>query len=89
MELIEIKKRENNLAEIVLKISDVEKKYTFKYSDKEIFAADFPEELRRILRLLPATMTHSLVEKIEKFLTTDTETFPFNMEVEKEILQSV
>lgn len=89
MKLAKIKKLENNLAEIVLKISDSEKKYSFTYSGREIFAADSPEELRKILRLLPASVTHSLVEKIETFLITDRKEFPFELEIEKEILQSV
>ena len=89
MELIEIKKRSKNLAQISLKIADTEKKYSFKYSDSDIFAVDFPEELRKILRLLPVSMTHSLVDKIENYLKSDVANFPFEMEIEKEILQSV
>lgn len=89
MELVEIKKGRKNLAEIVLRISDTRKRYVFKYSDSDIFAVDFPEELRKILRLLPAPVTHSLVEKIESFLKSDIENFPFEMEIEKEILQLV
>lgn len=89
MELIEIKKKRGNLAEISLKIADTEKKYTFKYLDGDIFAVDFPEELRKILRLLPVSMTHSLVEKIENYLKSDVENFPFEMEIEREILQLV
>ena len=89
MELIEINKKEKHQAEIKLKFADTEKKYKFSYSDGEIFTVDFPEELRRILRLLPASITHSLVEKIENYLTSNTVNFPFEMEVEREILQLV
>ncbi len=89
MELIEIRKRSENLAQIHLKIANTEKKYSFKYSDSDIFVVDFPEELRKILRLLPVSMTHSLVDKIENYLKSDVVNFPFEMEIEKEILQSV
>lgn len=89
MELIEINKKEKHQAEIKLKFADTEKKYEFSYSDGEIFTVDFPEELRRILRLLPASITHSLVEKIENYVTSNTVNFPFEMEVEREILQLV
>ncbi len=89
MELIEINKKENRKAEIKLKFAEVEKIYKFSYSDGEIFTVDFPEELRKILRLLPVSITHSLVDKIENFLISDTVNFPFEMEIEKEILQMV
>lgn len=89
MELIKIKKREKNQAEISLKIADTEKTYSFTYFDNDIFAVDFPEELRRLLRLLPTSITHSLVEEIENYLKSDIENFPFELEIEKEILQLV
>lgn len=89
MELIKINKKRENQAEIKLKFADVEKKYEFSYSDGEIFTVDFPEELRRILRLLPVSITHSLIEKIEHYLTSNDVNFPFEMEIEKEILQLV
>ena len=89
MEIIEIKKRRGNFAEICLKIADTEKKYSFKYYDGDIFAVDFPEDLRKILRLLPASVTHSLVAKIESFLTLGVNDFPLEVEIEKEILQMV
>lgn len=89
MELVEIKKRRGNLAEIRLRIADTEKKYSFKYYDNDIFAVDFPEELRKILRLIPASVTHSLVEKIRNFLASNLNELPFKVELEKEILQLV
>lgn len=89
MELIEIKKTNNQTAEISLKIADTVKNYTFSYSDKDIFAVNFPEELKRLLRLLPVTITHSLVEKIENFVTADINELPIEIEIEKEILQLV
>ncbi len=89
MELIEINKKENHQAEIKLKFADTKRKYKFSYTDGDIFTVDLPEELRKILRLLPAPITHSLIEKIENFLTADTVSFPFEMEIEREILQLV
>lgn len=89
MELISIKKTDKNQAEILLKVADVNKCYSFQYSKNDVFVVDFPEELRKILRLLPASITHSLVEKIENFLTSDVNNFPFEVEIEKEILQLV
>jgi hypothetical protein len=89
MELIRIDKTGENQAEILLKIADVKKKYLFRYSKNEIFTLDFPEELRKILRLLPVSVTHSLVAKIENFLTSDVDDLPFEVEIEKEILQMV
>ena len=89
MELIEIKKNGKQRAEISLKIADTVKNYSFSYTDKDIFAVDFPEELKRLLRLLPVSITHSLVEKIENFVTEDIGDFPLEIEIEKEILQLV
>ena len=89
MEIIKINKKANRQAEIELKFADTKKKYKFSYSDGEIFTVNFPEELRKILRLLPVSITHSLVEKIENYLTSNTVNFPFEMEIEKEILQLV
>ena len=89
MELIRINKTNKNQAEILLKIANVKKTYLFSYSEKDIFSIDFPEELRKILRLLPASVTHSLVEKIENFLTSNLNDLPFEVEIEKEILQLV
>ena len=89
MELVEIKKIGKQKAEINLKIADTIKEYSFSFVDNEIFAVDFPEELRKILRLLPASITHSLVEKIEQFLTADLNEMPFEIELEREILELV
>lgn len=89
MELITINKKKNNQAEITIKFADIEKTYKFSYTKGEIFTVDFPEELRKILRLLPVSITHSLIEKIENFLTADSVSFPFEIEIEKEILQMV
>lgn len=89
MELIRIDKKSKNQAEILLKFADIKKKYSFVYSDNDIFTLDFPEELRKILRLLPASVTHSLVDKIENFLTSEINDLPFEVEIEKEILQLV
>ncbi len=87
MELIKIRETGNHLAEIKLKFADTEKTYSFTYSNSDIFTVDFPEELRRILRLLPASITHSLTEKIENYLAGNADNFPFQIEVEKEILE--
>lgn len=89
MELIEIDKKGKLQAEITLKFADTEKKYKFNYSDGEIFTVDFPEDLRKILRLLPSSITHRLVENIEDYMVSNIKIFPFEMEVEKEILQLV
>lgn len=89
MELISINKKSKNKAEILLKFADITKNYSFFYSESDIFAIDFPEELRRILRLLPVSVTHSLVAKIESFLTLNVNDLPFEVEIEKEILQMV
>lgn len=89
MELVEIRKKANHQAEIVLDFADTVKKYEFSYTDGDVFSVDFPEELRKLLRLLPSTVSHSMIEKIENFLTSNTVNFPFEMEIEKEILQMV
>lgn len=89
MELIEIKKTDKQKAEISLKIADTVKNYSFSYCDKDIFVVDFPEELRRLLRLLPVSITHCLVEKIENFVTSNINELPLEIELEKEILQLV
>jgi hypothetical protein len=89
MELISINKKSKNQAEILLEFADVTKNYSFLYFDNDIFAVDFPEDLRKILRLLPVSVTHSLVAKIENFLTSNINDLPFEVEIEKEILQMV
>lgn len=89
MEIIGIKKTGDKTAEIDLKIADEIKSYSFTFTDESIFTVDFPEDLRRFLRLVPATITHSLVEKIELSLKAEIKEFPFKLEIEKEILQLV
>jgi len=89
MELIGINKKSKNRAEILLKFAGITKNYPFSYSESEVFAVDFPEDLRKILRLLPASVTHSLVAKIESFLTLGIDDLPLEVEIEREILQMV
>ncbi len=89
MELIRINKKSKNQAEILLTFADITKNYSFLYSNNDIFTVDFPEDLRRILRLLPVSVTHSLVAKIENFLTSNVNDLPFEVEIEKEILQMI
>jgi len=89
MELIDIKRVSGNNAEIAIKIGGTVKRYGFSYTEGEIFVADFPEELRRLLRLLPVTVAQSIVSKVENCLTSNVPGFPFEFEIEKEILQLV
>ena len=82
MKIIEINKMAINHAEMKFKFTNEVRKFEFSYSDGEIFTADFPEELRKLLRLLPTSITHSLIEKIENHLTKDIVSFPFEIEIE-------
>lgn len=67
MELIEISKKQKGSGEIKLLIAGKIKKYEFSYRDGKLFAVDFPEDLRKILRILPPKVTQGLVKKIKNF----------------------
>lgn len=89
MELVDIRKTEPGKAEITIGIGGTTKIYDFSYVDKEIFAVQFPEELERMLRLLPVSVMQSIVKKIKKVLTAKDTTLPYSIELEKEILALV
>ena len=67
MDLLEIRKRQKGTGEIKLLIAGKRKKYEFSYLNGELFAVDFPEDLRKILRILPPKVTQGLVKKIKNF----------------------
>lgn len=89
MELIDVTKTRKGRAGITIKIGGAIKKYEFSYSGGDIFVVHFPDELKRLLRLLPVTVAQSMVQKIESNLTTNVVSLPFEIEIEKEILQMV
>jgi hypothetical protein len=89
MELVEIRKGPKGKAAIKLRIADTLKEYEFSYFDREIFAVDFPEELRMVLRVLPPKVTQGLVRKIKSFTTADPGSLPHELELERRALQLV
>lgn len=68
MELIGLNKKGGRKIELVLKVGDKIKSFDFEYSSKDIFAVDFPESLRKILRPLPVSVTQNLVNLIENYV---------------------
>lgn len=86
MEIVEINKTRMDRAEVTMRIGGAIKRYEFSYSNGGIFVAHFPEEMKRLLRLLPVTVARSIVTKIEASLSSNGITLPFEVEIEKEIL---
>jgi hypothetical protein len=82
MELVQINKKGKKI-EIGLKIDRSVKSFAFSYSSGEIFTVDFPEELRKILRPLPVSVTHKLVKVIEDFVDLNKNGFPLKIKTEK------
>jgi hypothetical protein len=68
MELIGINNKSEKKIEIILKIDGKLKPFDFEYSSNGIFAVNFPESLRKILRPMPVSVTHSLVNLIEDYV---------------------
>lgn len=89
MELIAVNKLTDNQAEATFSIAGSLRTYQFSYHDKDIFVAQFPEEMIRFLRLLPVPVTQSVVTKIADCLASTKQSLPFELELEKEILQLV
>ncbi len=76
---------------MTLKFAESLKTYNFSYSNLEgdIFAVDLPEDLRRLLRVLPVPITQSLVRKLEDTLKRDDGNFPADLELESRLLEMV
>jgi hypothetical protein len=89
MELIDVTKTRKGHARLTIKIGGAIKKYEFSHSTGDIFVAHFPDDLKRLLRLLPVAVAQSVVANVENCLTTKTVRLPFEIEIEKEILQMV
>lgn len=89
MELVEITKEQEGKGRIKLLIAGKIKKYDFSYFEGEMFAVDFPEELKKILRVLPPKTTQGLVRKIKNFTDTEPGFILHGSELEKELLALV
>jgi hypothetical protein len=89
MEVVEIRKGQKGRASVKLRFADTLKEYEFSYFDREIFAVDFPEELSKLLRVLPPKVTKGLVRKIKHFIAADPAVLPHELELEERALQMV
>lgn len=89
MELIEISKKEKGKGEIKLLIAGKSKKYEFTYVDGELFAVDFPEDLRKILRLVSPGVAQGLLKKIKHFTDPDPVFAHHDANFERELLALV
>lgn len=83
MELVRINKKGEKRAEAILKVGGDIKNFRFRYSAGEIFAVDLPENLRKILRPLPVSVTQALIKAIEDYVTSDVIKFPVELKSEK------
>jgi len=86
MELVEISKKQKGQGEIKLLIAGKLKRYEFSYRDGDLFAVDLPEDLRKILRILPPKVTQGLIKKIKHFTETDSRFAVPEAKFEKELL---
>jgi hypothetical protein len=68
MELIGINNKSEKKIEIILKIDGKLKSFDFGYSSNGVFAVNFPESLRKVLRPMPVSVTHGLVNLIENYV---------------------
>lgn len=83
MEVLNIKKLKDQEIELVLEINGSKESFHFKYWLEDIFAVDFPEELRKILRPFPASVTQKLVKTLKLYLQADSMNFPVNLKTRK------
>ncbi len=83
MEILTIRQINNQKLELVLGINGSEKIFRFNYRLEDIFAVDFPEDLRKILRPLPASITQELVKTLKLYLKSDSVIFPITLKTRK------
>lgn len=89
MELLEISKKEKGKGEIKLLIAGKSKKYEFTYVEGELFAVDFPEDLKKILRIVSPSVAQGLLKKIKHFTAPDPVFTRQDSNVERELLALV
>ncbi len=89
MELIDVKKTRPGQAEMTIFFGGTRIRYDITYANADIFVVSFPDELKRLLHLMPVSVTQSIVSKLGSVLTADGDGLPFKIEVEKEILALV
>ncbi len=89
MELVNVKKTSPGHGKFTLAIAGTLKDYEFTYDDPGIVVAHFPDEFTRLLRQLPATVAKSIVNRIITTIESDSVSYPYRIELEKEILASV
>lgn len=90
MEVLGISKTRAGKGTIKLRIADTRKSYPYSYvTDGTIFGVQFPEELNRILRVLPPRVMQNLIKKIEHFTAEESSLHARELELEKHALQLV
>ena len=83
MEVIKIQKQPNNQIEMTVREKSRVRQFVFTYFDNELFGVDFPEELRKLLRPLPASITHTVVKAIKQVVRDEFVRLPIFLNAQK------
>lgn len=89
MELLEISKKRQGKGDIKLLIAGKSRKFEYSYVEGDVFAVDFPEDLKKILRILSPGVTQGLLKKIKHFTEPDPIFDRQEAKFEKELLALV
>ena len=68
---------------MTVKEKDRVRLFVFTYFDNELFGVDFPEELRELLRLLPASITQAVVKAIKQVVRDEFVRLPLLLNAQK------
>ena len=91
MEIIEIAKTDKDRGKITLKFAGALRYYDFTVfnPDGGIFGVSFPEELNRLLRVLPIPITQTLVRAIRDSVESNATDLPTDLKLESRLLEMV
>ena len=83
MEVVKIQKQANNQIRMTVKEKGRVRPFVFTYFDNELFGVDFPEELRELLRPLPASITQTVVKAIKQVVRDEIVRLPLFLNAQK------
>ena len=59
------------------------REFVFDYFDNELFGVDFPEDLRKLLRSLPASITQTVVKVVKQVVRDEFVYLPIFLNAQK------
>lgn len=83
MEVIKIQKQANNQIRMTVREKGRVRQFEFDYFDNQLFGVNFPEELRELLRPLPASITQTVVKAIKQVVRDEFVRLPLLLNAQK------